>query len=489
MVATPFLRKQILFLFVFMATASAQGAPSSPPPLILSQKEVTQRVISQSRKAQETMLKYQQMRLAPLLKLAAYDWAFTADSGYEWDHTEGPQHPTTLLNKTYKTNLKLKKSLITGTVLSFDYSRSSLYANDSNLTAPKITQYTSDLLGVSIEQNLWKNAFGIQDRAELNAAELTYQANIVIRASELQDLVLEALRLYWNTYVAQDNFTEALAARDRYQRFVNELRRKTSFGYSNSYELFQVQAELENREQLIKTTSLDYLKNLESLLQLLNLPLTTKIEFPKMETIPDIPPLTKKNQTDLRNIQSQSLKIKAAEATLSASESQSHPTLSVNGSLYGSGYDERPSIAESHLMSGSNPKYSVGLKFSFQFGADINTQDIINKKVTLSLEQQRYQRMNEELQNNIANAERKIQTTYFAVDSIKKQIALREKTMNEMQRSFNNGRIDISLLIDAMNRFFSSRVQYTRSVGDYFIALHEWAALNDELILNSEVNP
>ncbi len=55
-----------------------------------------------------------------------------------------------------------------------------------------------------------------------------------------------------------------------------------------------------------------------------------------------------------------------------------------------------------------------------------------------------------------------------------------------MQRSFNNGRVDINLLIEAMNKFFSSQVQYTRAVGDYFIALNEWAALNDELIRNPE---
>jgi hypothetical protein len=33
-----------------------------------------------------------------------------------------------------------------------------------------------------------------------------------------------------------------------------------------------------------------------------------------------------------------------------------------------------------------------------------------------------------------------------------------------------------------MNAFFDSEVQYVRAVGDYSIALNEWAALRDELI-------
>jgi outer membrane protein TolC len=58
--------------------------------------------------------------------------------------------------------------------------------------------------------------------------------------------------------------------------------------------------------------------------------------------------------------------------------------------------------------------------------------------------------------------------------------------MNEMQKNYNNGRVDISLLIEAMNKYFSSRVQHIRSVGDYYIALNEWAAQKDELIKDAE---
>lgn len=472
-------------LFIFV-TSLTYGASQ---PFVLSQKEVTRLVIEKSSKAKENTLKYQLLRLAAVQKLAAYDWMFGAESGYERDRNESPTHPSTLTNQTYKTSLKLKKSLITGTNLSFDYSRNSLYGNDVSVSNPKITQYTYDLLGFSVEQNLWKNAFGMEDRAGLETAELTYQASTMGRASELQDLVLESLRLYWNTYVAQENFSEALASRDRYQRFVGELRRKTAYGYSNSYELYQIQAELESREQLIKTTSYEYLKNSEALAQLLNLPKDTRIEFPKIEAIPDLPSINKKNLAESRTLQSQALKIKAAEAALTASRSSSRPVLSVNGSVSRSGYAETPALAESHLMSGTYPRYYVGLKFMVQFGSDYGTHDLFNKKVSLELEQQRYQRTIEELKNNITSSERKIQSSFFAVSSTKKQVELREKTLNEMQRSFNNGRIDISLLIEAMNKYFTARVQHTRSTGDYFIALNEWAALNDELIQNLEVKP
>lgn len=459
---------------------------AEPAPIILNQKDVTQMVIEKSKKAQEINYKYQQMRLAPFQKLAVYDWTVSLESGYEKDKNEGPAHPPTLTNQTYKTNLKLKKSLLTGTNLNFEYSRSSLYADDVNLSSPKVNQYTYDLMGFSIEQNLWRNAFGVMDRAEVNAAQLTYEANVLTRASDLQDLVLESLRLYWNTYVSQENFTESLAARDRYLRFVGELKRKTTYGYSNSYELFQVQAELEGREQQIKTNSLEYLKNVESLTQLLDLPTDRTIQFTKIDEIPELPNFKKKELSEVRNIKSQSIKIKAAESTLEATQSQGRPVLSLNGSFYQSGYNEKSSLAESDLMSGAYPKYYVGFKFIFQLGSGLQTQDVTNKKANLGLEQNRYLRMTEELKNQLLTAERKVQSTFFSVGSSKKQMEFREKALNQLQKNFNLGRVDINLLIDAMNKFFSSRIQYTRAVGDYYISLNEWAALNDELIVNSE---
>lgn len=455
----------------------------------LSQNDVTKLVIEKSYKAQETNLKYQQMQLTPYQKLASYDWILSADSGYERDRNEGPLHPSTLTNQTYKTNLRLKKSLLTGTTLSFEYSRNSLYGNDTDISNPKVTQYTYDLLGVSVEQNLWKNFFGVEDRAALESLELVYQSNVITRENDLQALVLESLRLYWDAYIAQENFREALSAKERYQRFVAELQKKTRYGYSNSYELFQVQAELENREQLVKKTSFEYLNKLDALNQLLNLTPDTRIEFPKIEIIPDPPKLAKRTLQEARQIRSQSLKIEAAESALIASRSGAKPVLTINGTLYSSGFDEQSSIAESHLLSGVYPKYYIGMKFLFQFGSGYSGQDQFNKKVSLDLEQAKYQRLVDELQNNLISAERKIQTTFFNAYSTKKQIELREKALSATQRSFDSGRIDINFLIEAMNKFFTAKIDHVRAVGDYFIALNEWAALNDELMTSREVNP
>lgn len=497
------MKKIIIFVFAFIflflnfqtrkvsATEITDKISTATPiansnTILLSQKDVAKLVIERSQKVKETNLKYLQLRLAPTQALSSYDWVLSGDAGQEWDKTESTTNPTSTLFQRYKSSLSLKKSLLTGTNLALEYSRNSFYSDNSAATNSSINQATSDLLGFTAEQNLLKNAFGNGDRAALATAKYQFEASSIIRANELQDIVLDALRLYWNTYVAEENFNEANAARERYKKFVDAVKRKTTYGYSNPGEFYQVQAELENREQMVKTTSSEYLKLRENLLQLLQLPNEQNISFPTMSAIPDAPKLTQKNLEELRVIKSQDLKIKAAEAALNASESNQKPTLSLLGSVYTSGYSDTPSVAQSHLLSGSHPKYYVGIKFQYSFGSDYHTEDQINKKSSLDLEKAKRIRLNEELVNNHKQAERKVQTTYFAVLSSQKQKEFREKAMNELQRSFNQGRTDIGILIDAINRFFNAEILYTRSIGDYFIALNEWAALRDELISDQE---
>ncbi|MGZ3747093.1 MAG: TolC family protein, partial [Pseudobdellovibrionaceae bacterium] len=81
-----------------------------------------------------------------------------------------------------------------------------------------------------------------------------------------------------------------------------------------------------------------------------------------------------------------------------------------------------------------------------------------------------------------AQAQRKVQTTYAAVLSTSEQKKYREKALKELSRSFSQGRTDISIYIDAMNKFSLAEVQYSQAIGNYQTALNEWAAARDELI-------
>lgn len=458
----------------------------APKELTLSERTVKELALKQGPKALEVHLKYQQYRLDPVKTLSAYDWNLLAETGFEYDKSASLLSSGTSLNSNYeryRTTMSLQKPFTTGTLLGVELSSLSQKVDTSLYPSnPPPSQQNLDSAGVVLEQAILGNFFGVADRATVSAAELTYQANSISRANELEDVVLEAVRQFWNTYVSQENYLEAINSRDRYKTLVSAVKRKAGLGYTSPGDLPQVQAEYETREQRVRTTTTDYQKNIETLLTLLALEPNTKIKFEIAKEIPGVPRLAPKKIEDLRSIRSQKLRAEAAKHSLDASESLSYPTLKLVGRAYTSGWGDNAESSYTELASGAKPKYYVGLKFQYNFGSDIQNETVINRKLTKDLEETRLQRQLMESQDLQAQVERQAQTAYEITLSTKKQRDFREKASQELNRSYGQGRTDISILISSLNNFFDSEVQYFRALGDYAISLTQWAAARDDLI-------
>ncbi|HND84356.1 MAG TPA: TolC family protein [Pseudobdellovibrionaceae bacterium] len=479
--------KRIFFVScfcVFATVVSAQTADMKSHNIQLSQKKVAEIVLKQSPSADEINQKYLSYRLGLFSALGTYDWKLSAESGYEYDKSQSISFVNSSKYDRYRTTLNVGKSIAsTGSNIGLEFSRLSQVAEiPTSLTSTIPTRGTLDIAGLTFEQNLLANSFGYADRASLAYSELLFNSQMLGRADELQDLVLKALRQFWNTYVAQENFHESLATRDRYKKLVDNVRRKASFGYSSPAELPQILAEFENREQLVKTASLDYLKQLDDLLVLLNLPAGSEIQFEVPKDLPQVPQLKEASLAELRSLKSQKMRVSAFEEQLKASKSKSYPTVNFVGKIYSTGEDQDSEGSQSALFSGTHPKYYVGVKFQYNFGSDLQTEDIINKRVNLQIEKIKMDRLQRDRENALGDSQRKVDAQYEVVKSLERQLQYRSQAVADLNRTYNQGRTDLSLLIDAMNRHATTEIQLSRAVGDYQIALNELAAKRDELV-------
>ncbi len=474
---------------VLVATILFVATTAQAEKMSLTQAKMAELVIQKSLSLKETDYRYEQFRYAPFIVYGDYEWKWSLESGYEIDKTESLALMGNYRFERYKTVASISKSLLTGTKLTFDLSRTSQsregdpFANTTGAPlASTLTQATYDRWGVTLTQNLWGNAFGSADRARIRAAENLYKSQTLLRSDEIQDLVLKGLQLYWDAYVAQENFNEALSSRERYQKLVGSIQRKSALGYTLPGELNQVQAEYEAREHSVKSGSEFYLRQVETLVTFLNLPTTMEIQFEIPKAIPAIPRLTPKKAQDTRSIQSQDLKVLSAEDDLKQIDSNSSPKLDLIANLSATGVDEFSKESASELTRGNHPAAYVGLRISHAFGSDVRNESILNKKAALELERVKQQRFLLEFDDQQRQAQRKVEVAFQLLESISKQKTFREKALNELNRSYTQGRTDIRNLIEAMNAFNSTEVAHSRAVGDYFIALNEWAALRDELI-------
>lgn len=449
----------------------------------LSPKSVADLILKQSFKAQEINLTAQQSRLAKATIDKAYDFTLAMDTGYQDSKFESSTNTYLLRTQTATTNLTLTKPFFTGTSLSLAYSRSSDKPEVSTAATTVPLSLTTDTVGIILTQNLWKNFFGSADRADLKNASFTYESLQVARVNQLQDLVLEGIRAYWAAYVAQETFQESLNSRNRYLKLVEEIKKKTNYGYSNPGELSQAQAELETREQKVKSSSVTYLATIDSLITTLKLPPGSDIKFDVPTEAPAPPQvLESKNVENLRSLKASKLKLQAADESYFSSKSKSYPDLSLVAKAYRQGLEEKAEDAQSEMVSGSRPKYYIGVQFQYTFGSGYYSEDVLNKKSTRDLAESQLSRSRMELQDKQNDLIRKVQSTYSIAQSTKVQRSFREKASQELSKSYNQGRTDISLLITALNNYFDSEVQMTKALGDYQIALNEWAAFQDQLI-------
>lgn len=452
-------------------------------PMALSQKDVAELVLKQGVSSKEVTYRYEQSRFDLIKAESATDWKLLLESGYEKDNSVSLNSQVDATYDRYISKASVSKSFLTGTALTFELGRTSQKTGYVSTTIEP--ELTADIYTLTLEQALWGNlAPGDQalNPAAVRQAEYNYRSTLSLRANELEDVVLEALRQFWNAYVAQENFRQSLAARDRYEKLVAAVRRKTSLGYANPGELSQVQAEFEGQEQSVKKASLDYLKTLDTLLTTLSLPPGTEISFSIPKDLPPVPKLQGKPVEELRAVKSQELKVRAAEEGLKAADKRGQPSLNLVARAIGTGADDTAEGSYSELTGGAHPKYYAGVKFQYNFGSGLIDEDVRAKRAARSLEEVRLQRTRDEERDRAADVERKVGTTYSVAISARRQSEFRERAAQELNRTYTQGRTDIQNLTRALNDLFTSQVTMIRALGDYHIALNEWAAVRDELI-------
>lgn len=450
--------------------------------LKLSQKEVAEMVLKQNRDVQVVNLNSELSKTDLTRARSNFDWKLDASTSFLDDQAESISNTELEKSETLQNSVSVKKSLPTGTSITAELSRNS---NRRTVEPSTETSYTSDSAGIKVSQSLLKNSFGSKDRSLLRAAEKDFDSSQLLRADRLQDLVLDGIRKFWEAYVSQETFQESLNSRERYKQLVAAVRKKASYGYTSPGELSQVEAEYEVREQNVKTESAKYLAAIDGLKTFLNVGKDQEIELIVSRDIPNLPKLANVDLEQLRLVKSKRLGLEASDEKISAAKSDTLPELALEGRVYRTGLDNNPEGSFSELSSGTRPQYYVGLSLSHQFGSGIQRQDLESKKISKNVATIELQKSLAELADKENDIKRRSQAAYALAVSTKEQIRLREKALQELTRSYNQGRTDISIFIEAMNRYFNAQISHISALGNYNIVLNEWAAFRDELISES----
>ena len=453
----------------------------------LSPQDVVDLALKQAPAVQQAELTAQVEEGAAEKSFGAYDLIWKLNPTYTYSEAQNLTGTSNPVDKTLSVDTSLAKAFSTGTMLALEFNRisqeSELSTFTSNLRRPTAA---SDVLALSIRQALWRNILGVGDRASVSRADATIEIARMNRQELLEAAILDSLSVYWNAYVAETQLRENSAARQKYEELVKAVRRKAGFNLSSPGELPRLEAEFEAADSRVKLSSKDFLAALDKLRTNLQLgkdeAITFKASATEAKDIPDFPKLKTVDIESLRPMVIAKLNMENAERDRTIAMQSARPKLDLVGRVASTGVDSQSDGAFSKMTSGTSPTYVVGVELEVPLDSSLFRGTRAEASARYRIAEIDYKLAKDKLRDSLADAERGAQALRENALSSIEIVAKRARVVREFEASYRQGRTPLVELIRAFNELFDAQLNRARSVGNYMIALNQWAAIRDELV-------
>ena len=241
----------IFFCVIFLIGAKRE--------LYLSPTEVTNMVLKSSLRYQKVQAEEKAIPLLQVEAMAFLDWRFFAQGDLRSTEQNTLNFFETPLERQNNAHFGVEKPFLTGTRFKWQYS---LFHFDKDFTPEfkKISSSPSSAfrqeIRLEIEQDLWRNIFGYEDRTKLRTAVAQVSAQQLRLLEAKEDLILQAQKQFWMAYISQVSLKLKKEIKQDYKNLLTITKKKKALGYINPGEWEQIQAEWEKAQ-----ASSDFAKN------------------------------------------------------------------------------------------------------------------------------------------------------------------------------------------------------------------------------------
>lgn len=467
----------LVFLFSLSAHAEIQVDPQF----------VVDKVLGDGRQAKQIELEAQQAFTGYYTNYSIYDWRLGSTLSVEDSRRQLLSGGGNLRERTGIWDILVSKRIPTGTNFDIGFSRT----KQNTIYRPGvINTYRGayavyDVGELTITQDLLGNFFGIAERKANKAADSLLRAAELQKKEKQEGLVLDALKLFWDTFVARESLREAIAQRDRYEALVKDVENKNRLGFASPGDLPKSRAELNAQVRNVKLASFTYLKNLDLLLTAMRLQDVNDrdVRFVLKEEMPAVPAMMMPDVESLRVIDIAKMTLDSAELTKTAATLASDwPELKLVGKSTFTGLEANQNRSFAAMTSGDHPDYYVALTLNYRFFSDKVKADKNQAGVAFEIASNAYLKFREDLRQEIGTAMENVRYTYAAAISATEELKQWEAAIKAQETSYRQGRLDFSQFILDYNSYFRARSNRLRAIGDYHIALHAYAAAIDQLV-------
>lgn len=366
--------------------------------------------------------------------------------------------------ETTTANLGLSKKFSTGTTLGVT-AETYKYEYDQP-TTPGNNGFSNGRLGLSLQQSLWKDAFGTATRLRQTRDASTAKLEVYGNELKKRVAIIQAESDFWDYLVAQEDVKLKKANLERAKKLENWTSNRVYNGISEQAELLQIKALASSRE-LELNTAVDELTAK-------GIKIRENLDMAQSETIPTftsdltdarpyVAELTKqKNVIKIENYLTQ-IEAEVKQTVAEEANDALKPDLSLIGRYSTSSYDLDHQTMQNNLTKTDRPVTYVGLSLSWMFGADaVSAQRSSTKKEAIAAKS-RAEQAKLVGENAWTDHLRRYELTKQNVITLEKIMKLQTERSRQEQIRFSKGRTITLNVVTAETDSAEAEVTYLRA--------------------------
>lgn len=403
----------------------------------------------------------------------AYRWTTGFDLSQENDRTDSTTTflPVNSIKNRYSAYLGRK--FFTGTNTLLELVRTEYKADSSS------TNYYQHYLTLTLEQSLnplWRENF---DALTLRYAENELsRANLQVKIDSFKSL-RSVVAMYWQIKYLEMSIQESREVFKKYEKLVKTVEAKKNNNYTGAGELEQALAEYSAKKFQLSSDEKNLAQKILDFKNELGLDEKSEIEFDSKLSPVQLPRELQIASTHFSKIKVQNLKVQSAELSKQMASAKNSFKLSAYGKYNPSGLDAESNTSLTEMERSEKNKITIGLKLDYVLDDQASKADLAYKSAQSLLEQQRLQVLETNYASQIKNSYQLMRTSFENIASSEEILKYREIALNELSKSYLQGRTDISILIDAFNKKVTAKLNLTKAYGDYYDSLYAYDEVTD----------
>ena len=451
----------------------AQDQPSAAKPVyFLSLKEATQLAIANNFDVQLAKYDAYLARTKKGVAESVYDTFLDAEVKYKNDQNK--QSSTLAGTKTLDNdyNFGISKKLPMGAKMSVDMLNNRHWTNSPFVT---LSPSHDSALGLTVEQSLGKNLFGIQDRGNIKITKIDIDNAEYTSLDKIEDSLVDVQKAYWDLALAYELVRIEEGVLKQAEALYNLHQEKLKDGLVEAPEALASEANYQERLNELLIARNDVATKADELKLLLNID-DDNSEIVSQDALAlnawseERDESLKKAFENRRDYKSAKNEIASKNIKLSMSKNNLWPEINVKASLARNGIGDHFNRAVKQISEEDNPELITSIVISFPMEntkarAELDQSQIEKAKALLSLKL-----LERKIFIRVVDNVRTCQVLYERAKNRQTIANLQERKLAEEQKRFNSGRSDTDTVIRFQDDLLQAQWKAAQAVYDYEVS-------------------